>query len=104
MSLELVMKVRDAEAQADTLKKDAVAQAKQISLDCQKACSALLEKAQSQAKNQRNETLLVADAAAEQEGEVRRTQIMTQCENITKMASVKMDTAVDIVVERIVKG
>lgn len=104
MSIELVKEVMDAETQADTLKKEAAVQAKQIAMDCQKACSALLEKAKAQAKVQRNEALLAADKAADKEREARHAQVAAQCEAIAKVASTKMDCAMDIVIERIVRG
>lgn len=104
MSLELVKEIKDAEVKAESLKKEAAAQAKQIALDCQKACSALLEKAQAQAKMQKKEALQEAELAADQEGAARRAQVASQCEAIAKAAAARMDKAVDTVVERIVKG
>ncbi len=104
MSLELVREVKNAEARAETLKKEAQAQAKQILLDNQKACASLLEKAQKQAGLQKSEALQAAETAAEQEGAIRRSQVLAQCEEIAQAAAARMDRAVDIVVERIVSG
>ena len=104
MSLELVNAVKNAESQAEALKRETMAQAKQISLENQKACSAVLEKAKAQANAFRNDTMLAVDAAAKQEGEKRRAQVLAQCEAIAKAAAAKTDRAVDIVFERIVRG
>ena len=104
MSLDLVNEVKNAEAQAEALKRETASQAKQISLENQKACSALLENAKAQASALRNDAFFAADAVAKQEGESRRAQVVAQCEAITQAASAKTDSAVDIVFERIVRG
>jgi V/A-type H+-transporting ATPase subunit G/H len=102
LSLELVKEIRGAEAQADLIKKDAAAQARQISLDCAKACAALIETAKSQAKEHLNKVLRLADAEADNEGDKRRKEIALQSEAIIKAASANIEKAVDVVVDRIV--
>ncbi len=104
MSLEMVQTIKEAEAQAEMIKKDAAAQAKQIALDSQKACAALIEAARGQARANRNDALRSADAAAEIEGEVRRAKVASQCEAIKIATTSRINAAVDIVVDRIVRG
>lgn len=104
MSLEIVKEVKEAESRAEIIKKEAAAQAKQIILDSQKACAALLEKAGNQAKDQRNKVLQQATVAADEEGAIRRARVKAQCEALTQAANGQMEKAVELVVERIVRG
>lgn len=104
MSLEIVKQVMEAEEQADVLKKEAAVKAKQIALDCQKACAALMEKTQAQAREEKLTALKEADELAQQEGEEYNATIAGQCEAIAAAAASRTSDAVDIVVERIVRG
>jgi vacuolar-type H+-ATPase subunit H len=100
----MVKEIRDAESKAEQIKKDAAIQAKQIGQDSQRACQAVIEKANAQAAMLRTDALAQADTEAEKEGELRRAKVTQQCEEIIKAASSKTDRAVSIIVERIIKG
>jgi vacuolar-type H+-ATPase subunit H len=101
VSLEIVRKIKEAESKAEEIKKDAMAQAKQIALENQKTCSILIEQAEAEIREIKKKALSEADIAAEKEGGTRKSQIDTQCKAIEESASARIDQAVNIVIERI---
>lgn len=104
MSLEMVKEIKEVEARADVLKKEAAAQAKQIAIDSQKTCSALMEAAKGKARVYLTEALKRADTFADKEGEARRAKMASHCEEIRNKAMIRFEEAVEIVVGRIVEG
>lgn len=104
MSLEIVKEVKETEVEADTIKKEASAKAKQIIQDSKEASAAILEKARAEAKVKSQETLQKADASVEEEEAIRRKQIEAQGKALADLASAKMDKAAELIVERIVRG
>lgn len=104
MALELVKEVKETEAKAEAIRREASAQAKQILQDSHKVGEALLEEAKTQAKALRQEILQRADASIKEDEAKRRQEVEAQGEALAQAAVVQMDKAAEHIVERIVKG
>ena len=104
MSIEIIKVIKEAEEKAETIKKEASQQAKQIITNANVEVSKILDDAREKAEFKSVEVLKVA----ENQGQLLYDGIISdaakECENIKKSADQHMDSAASIILERIVKA
>lgn len=104
MSIEIIKVIKEAEEKAETIKKEAVQQAKQIITDANAEQSQIVDKAREDAEFKSAQVLKVA----EDQGQILYDGIISdaakECENIINNAEKNMDKAASIILERIVKA
>jgi len=104
VSIEIIKVIKEAEENADVIKKEAALQAKQIITNANVQALKILDEARENAEFKSSEVL----KAAESEGQLLYDGIISdaskECENILKNAEANMDNAASIILERIVKA
>jgi len=103
VSIEVIKTIREAEEKAETIKKQAAQQAKQIVANANEQAQQVVEEARKAADSTSSNVLKNAEFEGQQlyEDIVKKTGV--ECESILNKADKNMDTAVNIILERIVK-
>ncbi len=104
MSLEVIKKIADVEAEAEKQRADALNEAKRIVTNAEAAGREVLQKmrieAEAEVSKRHEEAQVQGKAVAAEISE----KVRADCAALEKTASTKMDAAVSIIVERVVNG
>jgi V/A-type H+-transporting ATPase subunit G/H len=102
LSLEIIKVIREAEDKAESIKKEAVVQAKQIITNANNEALKIIDEAEDRAESNNRDVLKVAES----EGQLLYDNIIEEaakkCDDILKKADEKIDVAASIILERIV--
>ncbi len=104
MSLEVIKKIADVEAEAEKQRADALNEAKRIVANAEAVGREVLQKMRTEAEaevSKRHEEAQVQGKAVAAE---ISEKVRADCTALEKTASAKMDAAVSIIVERVVNG
>ncbi len=104
MSLEAIQKVTASEQASQSRKADAVAAAKKLTADAQRAGESLLETARREAEAENKALLLHAEERAAENAARLRAEAEAAAEAMCKAAEDKLDAAADLIVRRVVNG
>lgn len=102
LSLEIIKVIKEAEDKAESIKKEALAQSKQIITNANNEASRILDEAEITAESRTKDVI----KNAESEGQLLYDNIINEaakkCDDILKNANEKIDVAASIILERIV--
>lgn len=103
MSIEIIKAIRETEEKAESIKKQAAQQSKQIIADANVQAVGILDEARNFADSESSKLL----KAAEEEGQKLYDDIVNnaakECKNILINADEQMDKAASIILERMMK-
>lgn len=104
MSIELLLAIKQTEAEAEQIVKQSVADSRQMVSDAEKQSEKLVEQAVSEALDKSKEIISEAEKAAQEEVKRAMEKVALECDAEKQKAMKNMDRAVQLIVERIVRG
>lgn len=104
MSLEAIQKVTASEQESQSRKADAVAAAKKLAADAQRAGESMLEAARREAEAENRALLLRTEERAAEHAARFRAEAEAEAEAMCKAAEDRLDAAADLIVRRVVNG
>nr|WP_312576511.1 hypothetical protein [Sedimentibacter sp.] len=103
MSIEVLKLIKEAEEQAELIKKEAAQHVKQIATNANAETSRILDEASAKAESSKLDVIKVAESEAQLIYDQIINEAETKCKDILQSAESNMDKAVSIILERIVK-
>lgn len=103
MSIEIIKVIKEAEEKAETIKKDAAQQAKQIITNSNAQAQDIIEKAHETAESSSSNILSGAEAEGQKLYDEIINKTTIECESILQNAKNSFNDAATIILERIVK-
>lgn len=103
MSIEIIKIIRDTEEKAENIKKEAVSQAKQIIADANLQAQQIISEARELSESESSGLLKLAESEGQLLYDGIMDEALKECESVLKNADENMDSAVTIILERIVK-
>ena len=103
MSLNAIQKVTEAEQSAQAGKAEAIAAAKKLVADAQRAGDALVEQARAKAEAENKALLRQAEERAAKAAEATLEQARQEAQAMCRAAEGRLDQAADLIVGRVVK-
>ena len=104
MSIEVIKVIKDTENAAESIKKDAYLQSKQIIMDANSNATKIVEDAINQVAINRKNVFKVTESESQILYEKIIEEATNNCTIVKEKASRKINEAADIILERIVKS
>lgn len=104
MSIEVIKVIKDTESAAESIKKDAYLQSKQIILDANSTATKIVEEAINQGAINRKNAIQLAESESQILYEKIIEEATNNCNIVKEKANRKINEAADIILERIVKS
>lgn len=103
MSIEILKLIKEAEDKAESTKKEAVQQSKQIAANANVEASRILDEAKAKAESNKLDIIKGAESEAQLIYDKIIKEAEIKCKDILKNTEANMNDAVSIILERIVK-
>lgn len=103
VSIEILKLIKEAEDQAELIKKEAAQQVKQIASNANAESSRILDAAKSKAESNSKDVLISAESEAQLIYDRIMKEAASKCDNVSKNSEGNMEKAVSIILERIVR-
>jgi V/A-type H+-transporting ATPase subunit G/H len=103
LTTEIVREIKEAERAAEEKLKTAQQQAKDLILRAEEEAAGIIKAAEDQELLKSKQQLEAAEREANLEADSKRQQNIEKCQELKRKAAEKMEDAVNLVMERIVK-